>query len=275
MENYDLLIQKLDAFTRKYYVNQLLRGTLIFSSCLLIYLLLISIGEYLFYFPAWLKLTILGILLVAGILTLIIWIIVPLLKIRRLGQVISHEQAAGIIGIHFPEVSDKLLNILQLRQNSHGTESRELIEASISQKAAQISVVPFTQAVDLRRNKKYLPYLAIPVAVIAGIFLIAPGIFRDASERLMQPDRNFAPPAPFTFRLTSNDLRVPMYADYTLEAEVQGDKLPEQVYVQVGSEQLEMQKVSKTKYSYTFSRVGQSIDFKLMAANVASDAYKL
>ncbi len=275
MNNYDLLIQRLDAFTRKYYVNQLIRGTLIFLSCLIIYLLVISIGEYYFYFPAWFKLSIVSILLAAGLGTLIAWIIIPLLKIQKLGNVISHEQAAGIIGTHFPEVSDKLLNILQLKQNSNGSESRELIDASIQQKAQQISVVPFVQAVDLRGNRKYLPYLLIPVVIALGIFTLAPDIFRDASQRLMQPAQNFAPPAPFTFRVTSPDLRVPLYGDYTLEAEVHGDKLPDQVYVQVGAEQLEMQKVSKTKYSYTFSHVGQPIDFKLTAASVFSDPYKL
>ncbi len=275
MNNYDLLIQRLDAFTRKYYFNKLIRGALIFLSCLIIYLLLISIGEYYFYFPAWLKLGIVSLLLIAGLSTLIAWIIIPLLKIQRLGKIISHEQAAGIIGIHFPEVSDKLLNILQLRQNNHGAESRELIEASINQKAQQIAVVPFTQAVDLRRNRKYLPYLLAPVVVTIGIFILAPNVFRDASRRLMQPAQNFAPPAPFTFHITTPDLRVPLYGNYTLEAEVHGDKLPDLVYVQVGAEQLEMQKISKTKYSYTFNHVGQPIDFKLTAASVFSDPYKL
>jgi len=275
MNNYDLLIQKLDAFTRKYYLNQLMRGGLIFLSCLLIYLLLITIGEYFLYFPSWLKLGIVGLLLSAGLITLVLWIIVPLLKIRKLGRVISHEQAAGIIGRHFPEVSDKLLNILQLRQNSYGSESRELIDASISQKAAQIAVVPFGQAVDLRKNRKYLPYFLIPAAVAALILALAPGIFRDASERLMQPATDFEPPAPFTFSVTNKEMKVPMYGSYTLEAEVHGDKLPGQVYVQVGSEQLEMKKLSKTKYSYTFNRVAQSIDFRLTAAKVTSAPYKL
>lgn len=275
MNNYELLIQKLDAFTRKYYINQLMRGALIFLSCLIIYLLVISVGEYYFYFPAWLKLSIISILLGAGITTLIIWIIIPLLKMQRLGKIISHEQAAGIIGKHFPEISDKLLNILQLRHNSNNAESRELIDASINQKATQISVVPFSQAVDLGRNKKYLPYLLIPVAIAVGIFLLAPSVFRDASERLMKPDQNFAPPAPFAFHVTNTNMKVPLYGDYTVEAEVKGEKLPEQVFVQVGEEQLEMHKISKTKYSYTFNHVGQPIDFKLTAANIYSDRYLL
>lgn len=275
MNNYDLLIQRLDAFTRKYYVNQLMRGTLIFLSCLLIYILLISVGEYFFYFPSWLKMGIIAILFGAGIAALVTWIIIPLLKIRRLGKIISHEQAAGIIGIHFPEVSDKLLNILQLRHNQNGAESRELIEASIDQKAAQISVVPFAQAVDLKKNKRYLPYLLAPVAIISIILVAAPSIFKDAGARLMKPDQDFARPAPFAFHVTNQDMRVPLYGNYTIEAEVKGDKLPDKVFVQVGSEQLEMQKINKTRYSYTFNHVADNIDFHLTAAEVSSGKYKL
>lgn len=275
MNNYELLIQKLDAFTRKYYTNQLIRGVLIFLSCLIIYLLIISIGEYFLYFPAWLKLSILGILIFAGITTLIIWILIPLLKIQRLGKVISHEQAAQIIGTHFPEISDKLLNVLQLRQDQYNTASQALIEASIQQKAAQISVIPFNKAVDFSKNKKYAPYLLIPVAMALGILFIAPAVFRDASERLLKPSENFVPPAPFTFHIISDEMKVPMYSDYKLEAEVNGSKLPDQVYVQVGSEQVEMQKVSKNRYSYTFARVAQPIDFKLTAADVFSEKYRL
>ena len=66
----------------------------------------------------------------------------------RLGKQISHEQAANIIGKHFPEISDKLLNILQLKKQPDSNASRELIDASITQKISQISIVPITMAVD-------------------------------------------------------------------------------------------------------------------------------
>jgi hypothetical protein len=275
MTNYELLLNKLDAFTRKYYTNQLIRGVLIFFSCLIIYLLLASVGEYFFYFRAWLKISLLCTLLVAGLVTLVVWIIIPALKIQRLGKIISHEQAASIIGTHFPEVSDKLLNVLQLKQDTNNAASRGLIDASIEQKATQISVIPFNKAVDFGKNKKYAPYLIIPVAVALGILIIAPSIFKDASKRLMKPDQNFAPPAPFAFHVISNDMKVPMYGDYTLEAEVKGNKLPNQVYIEIGNEQLEMQKKGKNLYSYTFSRVAQPIDFKLTAADVYSENYVL
>jgi hypothetical protein len=275
MNNYDLLIQRLDAFIRKYYVNQLMRGALIFLSCLLIYILLISIGEYYFYFPSWLKIGIVSLLLIAGLSTLVLWVIIPSLKIQKLGKVITHEQAAKIIGLHFPEVNDKLLNILQLKQQHHSAESRELIDASIQQKATQISIVPFSGAVDLRKNKKYLPYLLFPLLAFAIILFAAPGMLRDATGRLLKPAQNFEPPAPFSFILGNKDMRVPLYGDFTILAEVKGAKLPDRIFVQVGDEQLEMQRLSKTKYSYTFNKVAKPIDFRLTAADISSKNYKL
>jgi len=275
MTNYDLLIQKLDAFIRKYYTNQLIRGTLIFLSCLVIYLLLITIGEYFFYFPSWFKLSVITLLFLAGSITLVMWILVPLAKMQRLGRIISHEQAAKIIGIHFTEVNDKLLNILQLQQDQHSAASRELIAASIEQKSSQIAVLPFNKAVDLSRNKKLVPYLVLPVVAAIILAVLVPSLFMEASQRLMKPNQDFAPPAPFAFHIIGDSMQVPMYGDYTLEAEVNGHKLPEQVFIEVGREQLEMQKVSKNRYSYTFSKVSRPIDFQLTAASVYSDKYKL
>jgi len=273
--SYELLISRVDAFTRKYYANQLLRGGLIFAACFLAYILLVSVGEYFLYFPAWVKIMIVLVLLLAGSLSLVLLIIIPLLKMRRLGKIISHEQAAAIIGSHFPEVGDKLLNILQLRHHAGTAESRELIEAGINQKAAQISVVPFLKAVDLGKNKKYLPYVLPPLLVTLFILVASPGLFKDASSRLMQPTRDFAPPAPFIFKIMNKDMRAALYESYTLKINVTGKELPERVFVIAGSEELEMQREGRTDFSYTFQRIAGDLDFRLTAGGYSSGKYTI
>lgn len=273
MQHYDLLIQKLDGFIRKYYINRLLRGLLIFCSCLLLYYLLITIGEYYLYFPVWLKVTILAILFFVGLFALARLVIVPLLKMQQFGKRISHDQAAAIIGKHFPEVSDKLLNILQLKRQPTPEESRTLIEASIQQKSTQISLVPFAQAIDLKRNKRYLPYLLFPLLLFIFLLLAAPNLFRDASARLMQPTRPFQPPAPFAFFVTNKALQVPLYGQFVLRVQVKGNKLPGKVYLQVGAEQVEMEAINKEEFQYTFAKVASNISFYLTAAGVSSQEY--
>ncbi|RYE22149.1 MAG: hypothetical protein EOP51_13915, partial [Sphingobacteriales bacterium] len=274
MNNYDWLISRLDAFIRKYYINQLLRGSLVLLICVLLYVLTISVGEYYLYLPVWAKVTLVSLFVVLGLAALVIWVAIPLSKMARLGKVISHQQAAVIVGEHFPEISDKLLNILQLKSSAVGNTSRELIEASIDQKAAQISVVPITSAVDLSKNKKYLPYL-LPLLLV-GVFILvaAPNVFKDASERLLQPTKTFDKPAPFQFVVLSEPLKVVRNGDFTLKVEARGNALPADMAVVIGNESIPMHSVDKG-FEYTFKNVTGDVDFRLMAAGYYSQPYKL
>src|SRR5690606_1395337 len=87
MNNYDWLLSRLDAFIRKYYANQLLRGSLILLSCLLLYILTVSVGEYFLYMPVWLKVSLVSAFVLLGSAALVGWVIIPLTKMARLGKV--------------------------------------------------------------------------------------------------------------------------------------------------------------------------------------------
>ena len=64
----------------------------------------------------------------------------------------SMEKAAKIIGTHFSQVDDKLLNILQLNEMSE--KDNALIRASINQKISEISSYSFTDVINFSENKK-------------------------------------------------------------------------------------------------------------------------
>jgi len=275
MTNYDWLISRLDAFIRKYYANRVIRGALIFLICLLFYILTVSVSEYYLYLPIWLKVSIVSIFVTFGLGALVMWVIIPLTKMARLGKVISHEQAATIVGIHFPEISDKLLNILQLKQHGYTSESRELIEASIDQKASQIAVIPITTAIDFSKNKRFIPYL-LPLLLV-GVFILvaAPNIFKDASTRLLQPTKAFEKPAPFTFKINSLPLQVVRNTDYVLKVTTEGSALPGDMFVQIGNEKISMQSSGKNQFEYTFRNVTDGVNFRMFAAGFYSQPYTL
>ena len=48
--NYELLLGKLDEFIRKYYLNKLIKGTLLFLALVFAYYLFASLFEYKLYF---------------------------------------------------------------------------------------------------------------------------------------------------------------------------------------------------------------------------------
>ena len=275
MNHYSWLLSRLDAFIRKYYINQLLRGGLILLTCLLAYVLLVSVGEYYLYMPVWAKVSVISLFLLLGGGALVFWIIRPLFKMVRLGSTLSHEQAAVIVGRHFPEISDKLLNVLQLKNDHAGQASRELIEASIDQKASQIAVIPITAAVDLSRNKRFLPFL-LPV-VLAGVFILvaAPNVFKDAGTRLMHPTKAFEKPAPFNFNIESGPLRVTRNGDYILKTSVSGNALPATLFLDIAGEQIPAIALGAHRFQYVFRNVTEPITFRFFAAGFYSKPYTL
>ncbi|HMP28979.1 MAG TPA: DUF4175 domain-containing protein, partial [Saprospiraceae bacterium] len=138
ISNYELLLSKLDQFIRKYYVNQLLRGGLYFIGAVVGAFILINILENNFYFDKNIRKVLFYTFIGLTALLSYKWIIDPLLKYFHLGSTLSHEQAALIIGDHFVDVKDKLLNILQLKKMANEQDHSALILASINQKTDKI-----------------------------------------------------------------------------------------------------------------------------------------
>jgi len=76
-----------------------------------------------------------------SIIGLVCWLILPpLLSWLKLSHSLTHDEAAEIIGKHFHDVNDKLLNTLQLKKLAAGDEKhRALIEASMIKRSKRLS----------------------------------------------------------------------------------------------------------------------------------------
>ena len=133
-DSYNLLIEKLDSFIRKYYKNLIIKGLIYSIATLLIFYLAITLLEYFAWTNTRIRTFLFYSYLIISIFILIKLIFLPLFKLFRIGKIISHWQAADIIGKYFSDVQDKLLNTLQLKELSNtSTENIDLIRASIDQ----------------------------------------------------------------------------------------------------------------------------------------------
>jgi len=202
-DNYRYLIDKLDAFIRRYYLDHMIRGMLFTTAVVAALFVSFSAIEYELYLDKlWRKLMFFSFIAVSGA-ALYFWVLRYALAYMRLGKRISYEEAARIIGRHFPEVEDKLLNILQLKKLASASEERELIEASIRQKSDRIKWVPFYRAVDLSVNRKYLKYALTPLILIGLLLFSAPEVLRQGPTASPLPlrARHFQTPRPTVRRL--------------------------------------------------------------------------
>lgn len=274
-DNYSLLIEKLDGFIRKFYINQLLRGALYTVGAVLGLFILLNVAEYYLYFSTGVRTAMFWGFAVLSGAALWRWVALPLMHYFHLGKVISHEQAAQIIGEHFSGVKDKLLNILQLKQQSNNAIYAELINASINQKSEEIKIVPFQSAIDLGKNRKYLRYALPPVLLLLFLFLGAPNILREGTMRLWNSSTAFEKPAPFKFLIDHDSLRAVQFSDYLLKVKVEGSALPNEVFINLGNVQYRLTKDAANEFSYKFANVQKDTEFKLFSGAIESRDYTL
>ena len=270
MSSYDLLINKLDQFIRKFYLNQLIRGSLYTVAIVLGLFLAFNLLEHNFYFDKGVRKILFYGFIGTSLASFGYLVLIPLLKYFRLGSVISHEQAAGIIGNHFGDVKDRLLNILQLKEQSSLVADNSLIEASIDQKSEQIKPVSFKSAIDLKNNKKYLKYALPPFLLLLIIVATAPSLIKDSTHRLINNDTEFERDAPFHFNLANEDLTVVQYQDYTLDIDVTGDAIPNDAFIRFGDFQYRLNKIAPGKFQYVFNKVQKDVNFEIFSGSVAS-----
>ncbi|MCB9032600.1 MAG: DUF4175 domain-containing protein [Chitinophagales bacterium] len=273
MSNYQLLIHKLDAFIKKYYLNQLIRGSLLFVSLILAYYLFAIVSEYNLYFSTTVRKLILFGFFGLFTVSFYFWVLQPLMRYWSIGQQISHNQAAGIIGTHFANVKDKLLNILQLNHQSQNAYNRDLIEASINQKTDAIKLVPFGNAIQLDENKKYLKYLFSVLLLLIAIAIIAPNIFKESNKRLANPNVVFEKEAPFQFILKNKNLKAVQFEDLELKLSIEGKTIPNEVFIQQDGQSYKMEKLSATEFSYKFSNVQDNFNFNFLANDFTSNQH--
>ncbi len=277
--NYQSLLEKLDEFIRKYYKNQLLRGLIYSIGLVFLFFISVTVLEYYAHFNTSIRTILFYLFLLTSGFILVKYIAVPLSKLYKLGHIISYESAANIIGKHFLSVQDKLLNVLQLQQQSfhisHLTSQYVLLEASIDQKIKELKPIPFANAVDLSENKKYLKYALIPVLLIAVILFSSPSIITDGTKRLMKHGQYFEKEAPFQFVITNNDLQTIAQQDFELKVKLTGDEMPENVYVEMDGNEFKLDKQNIVNFNYLFKNVQKNVKFQLTADGFKSKEYEL
>lgn len=273
MNEFTKITQKLRQFSLKFYTNELIRGSILFLSFGILYLFFTLFIEYFLWLKPLSRTILFWIFIFVELFLLTKFILFPIFKIVGLKKGISFEEASKIIGNHFPEVEDKLLNILQLQQQSNQSD---LLLASIDQKSAALQPIPFVKAIDYSKNKKYLKYGLIPIFIWFLSFISGTnGALTKSLERIVNYKTAYSPPAPFSFLLISKNLQVVQGNDVTIAFKIIGSLLPEEVKIVFNDQQYFMQQSGNTTFLYTFSDVKENIEFNLEANGFESNSFQI
>lgn len=274
MNSFDSLILKLDNFIRKYYKNQLIKGGFYFGFLILSFFLTFALLEYFGNFNTIGRGFLFFSFLIVGLCLLVYYIISPLLKIYRLGSLITHEKAAEIIGLHFPDIQDKIINTLQLKSlKDQGSVS--LLNASIQKRSDAFNKVAFNNAINLKENVKHIKPLFLVFLVFILLSFIDRSIIFSSADRIIHYSTKETNSLPFSVELVNSSLLVLEQEDCLVQFRVNGKRIPNELAINYDDKSFTLNKKNDTTFEYVFKTVTRKIPFSIVHNNEAISAFSL
>lgn len=266
MSSFDRLLGQIDAFIRKYYKNQIVKGGLLFLGVLLVTYLTVITLEYFGEFGTGVRAGLFFGFIGINLYILGKYIVIPTLKLKSFGNRINRYQASSIIGKFFPSISDRLLNTLQLSDTLDPNSSDyDLIQASVQQRSATMSTVPFAEAINIGENKRFV-FWGIPIVIVMfTLGVIKPDIYTLGTERVVNFTKETVTPPPFKYSLETGLAPIEEGEDFNFEVELEGKSIPEKVYVKSKQGTFLLKRITKNKFAGSIVQVRENLDFKFFA----------
>ncbi|MDB0055245.1 ATPase, partial [Bacteroidia bacterium] len=267
------LIQKLEHFIKKYYQNQLIKGAIIALSLVLIAFFSLSFVEYFGRFSSTTRTALFYLFITVSVGTLVWYIVRPILGLVNISRKFGVKEASVLIGNHFPEVQDKLLNTLQLQEDAKLKNSKLLL-ASIEQRTSELGKVPFISAIPFQKNIEYIKYGLLPAVILGLVLIVSPG-FKKSSQRIVNFGKHFEIEAPFTFSSEIEKQQAIQNQDVLIPLEISGDKIPQDAYIHIGKQRYKMKANGIGNFSYNLSNIQKSQSLYFEAGGFSSKEYDL
>jgi len=273
-KNYKQFVDKLNSYISKFYLYQLIRGLLLFILLFVVYYSFVSALEYFNYFNPTVKLSIVVVTLFFTAFIFIFFLLIPVIKLLGVGKRLTYYDVSTQLSKTYPEIKDKLINIVELENESTSVYSSELKKASIDQKINELSIFKFSESIKFKDLKVlFIVFLSVLILFFVA-FSFSPDFFKESSVRLIHFQQKFEKPAPYTFHLENTNLEIVTGESIELKLRCTGKEIPEMLYINFSGNNYLMTKEDGL-YKYTIENVNSSISIYFTDKKYISDIYRV
>ena len=276
------LISKIERFIRKFYLNRLIQGALIGLVLMIALFLIINGIEYFSWLPQKGRLVLLLLFILGISFVAIFYFAIPIINLIRFRKKMSDEQAAVIIGKFFPEISDKLLNTIQLSNEYSQNADNELLAATIEQRTEHLKPINFSDAVNLKENYKYLKIFGLAFIVLSVTLIFLPDFSKKPAQRIFNYSKEFEKPLPFSVELSATEIEVTQGKDVEFRIHVTGERIPDAFYIKckdvsrnVPTGTHLMNRLNTNDFRFVFKNVYQNEEFYVEGGDYHSQMINL
>ncbi len=274
-ENFNILVNKLNAFKLRYYFYQFVRGLISVLSILLVVFMVFSVVEYFVYLSSEIRKILFFGYSIFAVLLLLQFAGIPLLKLFHIIKPIDIKSASLIIQNNFAEIKDKLLNIIELDTISEQAYSNEIILASIDQKIDELKIFDFNKAVQFKKLRSIFLYLLISIVIMFTIFIVNKNIYLESTQRIIHYNTEYVKPAPYTFLLKNKNLQAKKGDSFKIAVQCEGNEIPQLIYINIEGNNYLMKSTSAGNFEFEIASVINSVTFYFTDLKFNSGKYSL
>lgn len=275
MGAYENFIGKLDTFLCRYYTNRAWKGFfLLLASGLLVFLVFCTL-EYFMFLSVGLRKLLFCVFITLFSIGFGYLVLYPLGQSRGWFRRMSHKEAARYLALCYPELDDRLYNVLDLKkQLDENPTLYALFEAAIEQISENFVTYRFEKVVRFNSNIKYIiAFLALAV-LFSAVFITYPGVI-GSSKRIVHYNQVFERVFPFEITLQNKSMRALYEEDFVLKIGVEGEMLPDEIFIESDGLLTNCRKESANLFTHTFKKVRQPVVFNMVAGKYKSVDYRL
>ncbi len=264
-QNSNSIEHRLRVLRRRFYGNEALRGGILFLLLLTALGLGLVLTEGVAWLAAGIRTALLFVFALLLLTVLVLRVCIPLLRRSELLKPASDADLASLVGKAYPEVADKLTNLLQLKQLN--SQESDLLAAAIARKTESLSVWPIQFTVTYKPTLRQLRWLAVPVGVAALVLMWQPEVLTGGTYRLAHFGERFAPPPPFEIGVENHPEVIVAGESAAIGIRTAGRVRPAELYLFVKEEgsgnyqRMLLDRTTSDAYSYTFQAPSRSFSY--------------
>jgi len=270
---------KLDRLKKQLTLINVFEGFLKTLLWFTLFFFIISLIEFIFSLDSEFRfvLFVLILLIFSGLIG--IFIIYPLVKFYRQDKNEIYVSLGILIGNHFNQIKDKLVNILQLIFSINHSRyfSKDLTYAAIEQNLNYFDQFNFDEVLEKNQLKKLFRYFIIAISFFTILGFAIPDL-PFASYRILNFNKDFAKPKEFYIVIEPGNAKVTKGENYSCRIKTIGksiDKL-DLFYSFEGMEIFEkvsLEADTTGEFKYTFVAPPKSFQIYAQAKNIKSEIY--
>ncbi|MGB2959540.1 MAG: DUF4175 family protein [Bacteroidota bacterium] len=207
----------------------------------------------------------------------------PALRLLGILPDADDQQTAAFVGRAFPEIKDRLLNVLQLHGEANTGApyySRDLIDESFRELQREAFQLEFTSVADYAESKTVARGLGVVAGVLLVLLLSLPGVFLESLKRVVHFDQAYAVPASFGLIVEPGNREI--VKGERVEVVVRGTgALPETVLLatrpegQTAYDEVSLARLEDNSYRHALVRVKNTTRYHVRSGAVRSGEFTL